>query len=53
MKIIPQGFEPETPTFAEKVNVEAIQTVARAPRRRRVQLQPIVTDGRLFHAYSA
>lgn len=53
MKIVPQGFEPETQAFAQKVNPETIQTVARAPRRSRVRLQPIVTDGRLFHAYSA
>jgi len=55
MKIVQQGFEPEfqPKAFGQQVNAEAAQIVRQAPRRSRVRLQPIMTDGRLFHAYSA
>ncbi len=49
MKVILQGFEPEARPLA------AGETpVATAPRRKsRVRLQPISTETRLFHAFSA
>lgn len=47
MKIILDGFEPETPV--QIVN----ETRRPAPRKSRVRLQPIITEGRLFHAYTA
>jgi hypothetical protein len=47
MKVIYEGFEPE---IQAPVNIEAKRA---APRKRRVQLQLINTDTRLFHAYSA
>ena len=47
MKIIQQGFEPE-------VSVQTMSEPQRvAPRKSRIRLQPIMTDSRLFHAYTA
>jgi hypothetical protein len=45
MKLLHEGFEPEVQA---PVNIEAKPV---APRKRRVQLQMIRTDNRLFHAY--
>jgi len=47
MKIVYEGFEPDVPA---PVNLEARRE---APRKRRVRLQMIKTDSRLFHAYTA
>jgi|GEM_PF-4288230 len=47
MKIILEGYEPET-------SVQIVNEIRRpAPRKSRVRLQPIVTESRLFHAYTA
>jgi len=55
MKIVQQGFEPEfqPQVISQQANVDAVQVVRQAPRRSRVRLQLIRTEGRLFHAYSA